>query len=70
MIDPIYGGFTGALKNIASRFKLNKPPTDIRQENRDVEINVEVGEDNNQIETGKYKIPSTHIEDNHIDNDV
>jgi hypothetical protein len=62
MIDPIYGGFTGALKTIATRFKLGKPPTDIRKEAedaREIELNVEIGENNNnQIERGKYKIPT------------
>jgi hypothetical protein len=67
LIDPIYGGFTGALKNIAKRFKLNKQPTDIREEAaREVEVNVN-NDNDNQIEMGKYKLPSNTNDDDHID---
>jgi hypothetical protein len=48
MTDPVYGGFIGAIKKLADRFKLNKPPTDIHQEaKKEIEINMMV--DNNNI---------------------
>jgi hypothetical protein len=78
MIDPIYGGFTGALKNIATRFKLNKPHTDIKKEAveaRNVELNVNIAENHNDIHhggssaRGKYRLPNNNFSsDNHIQN--
>jgi hypothetical protein len=47
MVDYIYGGFTGTVDRLISRFKLRKPATDVRKEehtdkDKDVEINVEI----------------------------
>jgi hypothetical protein len=47
---------------------LNKPPTDIKEEAaREVEVNVNIGENNNELERGKYKLPNTENNDDHID---
>ena len=66
MVDQIYGGFVGVINDLVSRFKLKKPPTDIRnEEKKDVEMNVEIHDNlpknDNRI---NYKMPNNEI--NHI----
>jgi hypothetical protein len=64
MVDYVYGGFTGTVDRLVSRFKLRKPPTDVKKEehvDKDVEMNVEISPvQNNSV----YKTPS--VENNQI----
>jgi hypothetical protein len=64
MVNYIYGGFTGTVEKLVSRFKLKKPATDVRKEehnDKDVEMNVEIHQgQNNSI----YKTPG--VDNNQI----